>query len=101
MLTNPTPDNCEIFCARRVSARSSTLVNGSVFEVSAKVMIGASAGLILLYIGGFGRLAGKKFDPALMAACTSCSATSMFKLRTNCSVMIELPAELIDVIWFK
>ena len=25
----------------------------------------------------------------------------MFKLRTNCSVMMELPAELMDVIWFK
>jgi hypothetical protein len=25
----------------------------------------------------------------------------MFKLKTNCSVMMELPAELMDVIWFK
>ncbi len=48
MLTSPTPGSCEIFCASRVSARSSTLVSGSVLEVSASVRIGASAGLVLL-----------------------------------------------------
>ena len=47
MLTSPTPGNCEIFCASRVSARSSTAVSGNVFEVSASVRIGASAGLTL------------------------------------------------------
>ncbi len=44
MLTRPTPGSCEIFCARRVSAKSSTVVSGSVFEVSASVSTGASAG---------------------------------------------------------
>ena len=48
MLTRPTPGSCEIFCASRVSARSSTFGSGSVVEVSASVRIGASAGLILL-----------------------------------------------------
>ena len=48
MLTRPTPGSCEIFWARRVSAKSSTLESGSVSEVSASVRIGASAGLILL-----------------------------------------------------
>jgi len=38
---------------------------------------------------------------ALIDACTSCSATSMFSSSMNCSVMIELPCELIDVISFK
>jgi hypothetical protein len=47
MLTRPTPGCCEIFCASRVSARSSTWVSGIVFEVSARVRIGASAGLTL------------------------------------------------------
>ena len=47
MLTRPTPGSWEIFCASLVSARSSTWVSGSVFEVSASVMIGASAGLTL------------------------------------------------------
>ena len=48
MLTSPTPGNCEIFCASRVSAKSSTLGRGKRFEVSASVKIGASAGLVLL-----------------------------------------------------
>src|SRR5215510_11901426 len=48
MLTRPTPGNCEIFCASRVSARSCTLDKGIVLDVSARVRIGASAGLVLL-----------------------------------------------------
>ena len=48
MLTSPTPGSCEIFCASRVSARSSTFDSGSVLHVSASVRIGASAGLVLL-----------------------------------------------------
>ena len=44
----PSPPICEIFCASRVSARSSTCGSGTVFEVSASVRIGASAGLTLL-----------------------------------------------------
>ena len=48
ILTKPTPESCEIFCASRVSARSSILGSGSVFEVRARVKIGASAGLVLL-----------------------------------------------------
>ena len=31
-----------------------------------------------------------------MAACTSCSATSMLCCRSNCSVIIEPPKELVD-----
>jgi hypothetical protein len=46
--TSPTPGSCEIFWAKRVSAKSSTFERGSVFEVKASVMIGESAGLILL-----------------------------------------------------
>ena len=33
-----------------------------------------------------------------MAACTSCSATSMLRSSENCSVIRELLKELIDVI---
>jgi hypothetical protein len=36
-----------------------------------------------------------------MAACTSCSATSRVRLRENCSVMIEAPAELVDDICLR
>ena len=35
MLTSPTPGSCEIFCASRVSARSSTFDSGSVLDWSA------------------------------------------------------------------
>ena len=47
MLTRPTPGNCEILGARRVSAKSSTLESGSVLEVRARVRIGVSAGFVL------------------------------------------------------
>ena len=47
-LTRPTPESWEIFWARRVSARSCTSVSGMDSEVSAKEMMGASAGLTLL-----------------------------------------------------
>ena len=33
-----------------------------------------------------------------MAACTSCAAPSMFRLRSNCRVIDELPSELDEVI---
>ena len=46
MLTTPTPESCEIFCATRVSARSSTTVSGNTFDVMPSVSTGASAGLI-------------------------------------------------------
>ena len=36
-----------------------------------------------------------------MEAWTSCSATSMFRSSANCSVITELPSELVDVIWFN
>ena len=47
MLTRPTPGSCEIFGARRVSARSSTFESESASEVSASVRIGVSAGFTL------------------------------------------------------
>jgi len=44
---------------------------------------------------------GRRLEAPLMAACTSCSAMSMFKSSSNCSVMMELPKELVEVIWFR
>src|SRR5882762_1221586 len=98
MLTRPTPGSCEIFGASRVSARSSIFDNGSSADVSASVRIGVSAGLVLLYVGGVGRSAGRYVPDALIDCCTSCSATSMLRLRLNCRVMTELPSELVEVI---
>ena len=48
MDTRPTPGSCEIFWANRVSAKSSTRERAIVFDVSASVRIGASAGFVLL-----------------------------------------------------
>ena len=64
-------------------------------------MIGVSAGFTLLYTGGFGRSGGRSVRAELIAACTSCSATSSPRLSVNCSVITELPLELVDVIWFS
>ena len=33
-----------------------------------------------------------------MAACTSCAAPSMLRLKSNCRVMLVVPSELDDVI---
>ncbi len=42
-----TPVSCEIFCASRVSLKSSRSVSASVFDVTDSVSIGASAGFTL------------------------------------------------------
>ena len=101
MLTSPTPFNCEILGASRVSTRSSTCGSGIFFDVTARVITGASAGLFLLYTGGEGRFAGRKLCAALIADCTSSSAISIFRLRLNCSTMTEFPPELVEVIWLR
>src|ERR1700722_4277461 len=46
-VTRPTPATWEIFWASGEAAMSSTWVRGTVLEVSARIMIGASAGLTL------------------------------------------------------
>jgi hypothetical protein len=52
-------------------------------------------------MGGFGRSRGRNVEAALIAAWTSCSATSMLRSSANCSVTIELPKELVEVIWLR
>jgi hypothetical protein len=39
--------------------------------------------------------------PALMPACTSCSAVSSSISRSNCSVITEAPPELVEDICFR
>src|SRR5689334_15468311 len=53
--------------------------------------IGVSAGLLLLYVGGAGSVRGRRFDAALIAAWTSCSAASMLRSRLNWSVICDCP----------
>ena len=97
-MTRPTPLTWLIFCASRVLTRFCTSGNGKVSEVIASVSTGASAGLTLAYTGGAGRSAGSRLLPALIDACTSCSATSRLWVRLNCRVTTDAPAELTEVI---
>jgi hypothetical protein len=60
--------------------------------------MGVSAGFDFEYVGGEGRPRGSRFDAALMAACTSCSAASMLRSRLNCSVICEVPKLETEVI---
>ncbi|MNJ40591.1 hypothetical protein D3C77_354890 [compost metagenome] len=70
-----------------------------VWEEMARVSTGVSAGLTLLYTGGAGRSVGSRLVAALMAACTCCSATSMFMSRLKRRVSTEAPPELVEAIW--
>src|ERR1700676_2365884 len=42
---------------------------------------------------------GKLLLAAVIAACTSCAARSMFRLRSNCTVIEVAPRALNEVIW--
>jgi hypothetical protein len=95
-VTTPTPPICEIFCASRDSTRFRTSVRGMLSDVTASVRTGASAGFTFAYTGGAGKSVGSSEPLALIAACTSCSATSSVSSRPNCSVTIEAPAALVD-----
>src|SRR5258707_12196718 len=61
-------------------------------------MIGWSDGLTLRRVGGDGMLVGNCREADEIAACTSCAAASMLRSRSNCSVMLVEPAELLEVI---
>ncbi len=94
-VTRPTPVIWLIFSASRVLTMFCTSVSGRLSELMASCRIGASAGFTLAYTGGAGKSAGSSEPPALMAACTCCSAASMPRLSANCSVTIDTPAALV------
>ncbi len=60
--------------------------------------IGLSLGLPFFHVGMLGMSAGRRPAAALIAACTSCAATSMFFVSSNCIVIDVAPSELLDVI---
>src|SRR5882757_4362255 len=70
-----------------------------VFEVSASTNTGAAEGLALRKRGNDGRSLGKSASEALIAACTSRAARSMLRPIANCSWMLVVPSELVEVIW--
>src|ERR1700722_16864887 len=61
--------------------------------------MGESAGLVFLYVGGVVRFCGKVLPAAVIAACTSCAAASILRLRSNCTTTWVEPSVLIEVIW--
>ena len=58
--------------------------------------MGCSAGLTFEYEGGEGMLVGRLPWAREIAACTSCAAASMSRLKSNCRVIELLPSELED-----
>src|ERR1043166_2396655 len=63
--------------------------------------IARSEGLTFLYVGGLGKFLGRSPPAALIAVCTSWAAASIFRFRTNCSVIEVEPRPLVEVIWLK
>ncbi len=98
-VTSPTPITCATFCASTVDARSYSSLEVAVFEVSASSMIGACEGLILRYCGMPGSELGSIERDALIAACTSRAAVSMFLPRSNWMKIRVEPCELCESIW--
>ena len=70
----------------------------SVSEVSARITIGASAGLTFQNVGLLRRVVGKSARAALIAACTSRAAPLMSRPRPNCSTIRTDSTELMEVI---
>src|SRR5471030_1591730 len=62
------------------------------------MMIGASAGFTLRYVGLERSAVGRSTRAALIAACTSRAAPSMSRLRSNCRLMRLEPEPLVEVI---
>src|ERR1017187_8834647 len=76
-----------------------------VSDVSARVTMGASAGLTLLYTGGIGSCGGRKFCAAFIACQAARPAEPKLwlrtRLRTNRRVMTDAPSELVEIMWFR
>lgn len=62
------------------------------------IRMGASAGLVLRKVGGFGMSFGSCPPAPLIASSTSTAAASMLRARSNCRVICELPMTFTDVI---
>src|SRR5579864_4634147 len=66
--------------------------------VTANIMMGWSAGLLFLNDGGAGIPGGNSGIASAIAVWTSTAAPSMSRSRANCSVMLEEPIALVEVI---
>src|SRR5689334_9738199 len=88
----------EMFCARVVSAASSTCDRASAGELRARYRMGWSAGFTLRNEGGVGISGGSWAAAWVMADCTSRAAPSRLRLRSNWMVTLVCPSELVEVI---
>src|SRR5215813_3983588 len=95
-LTCATPLTIEIRCAIVDSAYSLICDIASVPERSTRKSTGWSPGFTLLYDGGDGICGGSCRVVRAIIDWTSCAAASMFRLRSNCSVMLVNPSELVE-----
>src|SRR5579864_9018416 len=86
--------------ARMVSAYSSTADKASVFEVSAMVMIGTSAGFDLPTEGGC-MSEGSSGCTFAIAAWTSWAAASMLRSSLKVMLIVTAPWALVEVIASK
>ncbi len=66
-------------------------------DVSARKMIGESAGLTLRKLGGSDRSGGRRRIADEIADCTSSAAASIERARSNSSVIEVTPSTLVDV----
>src|SRR4029077_69318 len=69
-----------------------------VAERNTRNRTGKSLGLALLYDGGAGICGGSERAARAIIDCTSCAAAAMLRLRSNCSVMLVPPCELVELI---
>ena len=97
-MTCPTPLIRDRVCDNTLAAASYNCPTVSVCEVSARMTIGASAGLTFQNVGLLRRVVGKSARAALIAACTSRAAPLMSRFRPNCSTIRTDSTELMDVI---
>src|SRR5215470_13283051 len=81
-----------------ISIYSLTVGSGTVADFSVMSKTGVSPGFTLRYRGGVVISAGSLRDALAIAACISCAAASMFRLRLNCTVIRPTPSPLTDVI---
>src|SRR5687767_6435663 len=94
--TCATPLTIEMRCPI-VSAYSLTVDSGSVPDRNDRKITGKSPGLTFWYDGGDGICGGSWRAALAIIACTSCAAASMLRSRSNCSVILVLPCELVEL----
>lgn len=96
--TWPTPLIYDDFCARMVEATLYSSPRDLMSDVGPTVIVGAPAGLTSRYVGSLGRPEGSRLHEALVAVCTSRTASLVSRDRSNYSVIRGESSELDEVI---